>query len=43
MDVEIKLDADAALTLFNFLSRTLDEQNGENLHTAAIHDGDFGP
>lgn len=41
MGVEIKLDDGAALALFDFLSRTLDEQNGENLQTTAIHDGEL--
>ncbi|MEO0937279.1 MAG: hypothetical protein AAFY38_03920 [Pseudomonadota bacterium] len=41
MGIEIQLDDDAALALFDFLSRTLDEQNGENLQDATVHDGEL--
>lgn len=41
MGIEIQLDDDAALALFDFLSRTLDEQNGEKLQVATVHDGEL--
>ena len=41
MGIEIQLDDDAALALFDFLSRTLDEQNAEKLQDAAVHDGEL--
>lgn len=41
MSVEILLERNEALVLFNFLSRILDEQNGEKLQGAAAHDGEL--
>jgi hypothetical protein len=41
MGIEIQLDDDEALALFDFLSRTIDEQNGEKLQDVAVHDGEL--
>ncbi|MEM8655959.1 MAG: hypothetical protein AAGF36_14545 [Pseudomonadota bacterium] len=37
----MQLGDDVALALFDFLSRTLDQQNGEKLHDATVHDGEL--
>ncbi len=41
MSLRLELDENAALALFEFLSRTLDEQNGEELRETVVHDGEL--
>ncbi|MEO0764413.1 MAG: hypothetical protein AAFY75_00225 [Pseudomonadota bacterium] len=41
MAIQIQIDDDTALALFDFLSRTLDEQNGDTLQDATVHDGEL--
>ncbi|WP_282611309.1 hypothetical protein [Pelagibius sp. Alg239-R121] len=41
MSIKLDLDDSAALAVFEFLSRTLDEQNGEKLQEAVVHDGEL--
>ncbi|MEX3017686.1 hypothetical protein [Gymnodinialimonas hymeniacidonis] len=39
--MKISLDHDAALVLFDFLSRTIDVENGKKLEPAVAHDGEL--
>ena len=41
MSQNLNIDASAALALFEFLSRTLDDEKGEKLRDVVIHDGEL--